>query len=127
MMRDAHFPNTQGLQPSLPRRIRKPRVVPHTLYPTTRRPPSLPLDGRLPEALMAFSRKALKARGTLRKQGALTGSYQDIARQGEQAWLKGMDATANPHQPGSEDHEIWHEHYQDAREAFPKRSRNDRR
>lgn len=44
---NAHFPNTTGLQPTLPRRIRKPRVVPHTLYPTTRRPPSLPF-GRPP-------------------------------------------------------------------------------
>lgn len=62
---------------------------------------------------MAFSRKALKARAAVRKQGAGWG-YRAILRQGELAYFGGKTESDNPYPADSEDSEIWLDGWQGA-------------
>lgn len=61
---------------------------------------------------MAFSKKALKARAALRRNSSKCG-YREVLEQGEKAFRSGA---VNPFKPGTEDHEIWQEGWDDARE-----------
>ena len=75
---------------------------------------------------MAFSKKALRARGLQRKERRSgSGGYGDVLRQGELAWGGGMSRDSNPHPPGSEDHEVWHEGWDDAKATMSKRRSSD--
>lgn len=72
---------------------------------------------------MAFSRKALQARGRQRaeqrsgRQQVAADSYVGRLRQGEAAFHGGMAIDTNPHPPGTEDHDTWREGWEDARDT----------
>jgi hypothetical protein len=64
---------------------------------------------------MAFSRKALKARGKVREvnRTGINCDYVAILEMGEKAARNGHQAEDNPFPPGSEDFDTWEEGRQD--------------
>ena len=57
---------------------------------------------------MAFTRKALKARGLVRKNRQC--GYVETLREGEAGY---RNQTSNPYELGTEDHETWQSGYDD--------------